>query len=82
MTTPRSWSPCRVRFMASGRADQTPVALRIAGRWLGVSLLQETLVASPDPTDEPRRRFRVRTAGGLELELRRRQGKKWRFRRI
>ena len=63
------WKPARVRFMASGRAEQTPVAVEVEGRWLEVRLLSEALVAGPEPASPPARRYRLRASRGRIFEL-------------
>lgn len=82
MPTRPGWLPCAVRFAASGRADQTPVAVCLGSDWRLVSLLREELVASPDPADPPTRRYQVRCQDGECLELSRPPGGQWRFRKI
>ncbi len=74
------WQPARVRFMASGRAEQTPVALEVAGRWLQVTLLAEELVTGPGPEPTPTRRYRLEAGDGRVFLLRPHGDGGWRWR--
>lgn len=65
----RDWFPTKARFLSSGRARQTPLAIWVQGRWLEVRLLGEELVA---PLEGPGhlRRYRLEDRGGRRWELR------------
>jgi hypothetical protein len=76
------WRPARVRFMASGRAEQTPVAVELEGRWLGVRLLSEELVAGLDPASPPGRRYRLGASRGRIFQLSPDTGGGWRLRSL
>lgn len=68
----RDWFPAKVRFMSGGRAQQTPLAIRVEGRWLEVRLLGEELVA-PESGLAYVRRYRLEDRRGRRWELRQRQ---------
>lgn len=76
------WHECQVRFLASSRADQTPLGVLIDGRWLDVILKSESLQAAPEPTATPMRRFRVQTKDRRLIDLRPDRHGKWYFRVI
>lgn len=63
------WRAARVRFMESGRARQTPVALDLGQGWFAVRLLGEELLAGRDRRERPRRRWRLGDQKGRVWEL-------------
>lgn len=61
--------PLQVRFLEGGRAQQTPAAVFLDGRWQDVRLLAEALLAGPDPSRPTRRRFVVLAPDGRRLVI-------------
>ena len=76
------WVPARLRFLESGRAQQTPAWLCLAGRWLPLELLAERTVAEVDPTRPSRKFFRVRLPDGRPWELAQEANGAWLGRRL
>lgn len=76
------WHECQVRFLASSRADQTPLGVLIDGRWLDVILKSESVEAALEPTAAPLRCFRVQTKDRCLIDLRPDRHGKWYFRVI
>jgi len=64
------WEAVPVRFWEGGRAQETPSAIRLAGKWLDVRLLSGALHAGISPAADYERRFLVQTLEGTTYLLR------------
>jgi hypothetical protein len=66
---PGPWRATRVRFLAGGRAEETPTALFWAGRWLNMRLLGEERLEGPQAGGPRLRRLRLADQAGARYEL-------------
>ncbi|RJX34293.1 MAG: hypothetical protein C4525_07435 [Desulfarculus sp.] len=76
------WRPARARFLAGGRAQETPLALDLGAGWFTVRLLAEELRAAPERGQRPQRRWRLADQAGRVYELALDPGGGWRARAI
>jgi hypothetical protein len=66
---PGPWQATRVRFLASGRAEETPTAIFWDGRWLAVRLLGDERLEGPVAGGPRTRRLRLAGEAGARYEL-------------
>lgn len=76
------WRPVRARFLAGGRAEETPLALDLGAGWFLVRLLAEELRATPQRGRPPQRRWRLVDQAGRVYELAPDQAGGWRARAL
>lgn len=65
-----AWRACPVRFLAGGRAEQTPTHIHWDGAWRAVRLLAEERHEGPVAGGPRSRRLLLADEGGRRFELR------------
>lgn len=66
---PGPWRVARLRFLAGGRADETPTDLFWEGRWRKVRPLGDERREGPRPGGPRARRLLLADEGGMVYEL-------------